>query len=244
MSAKRRGKAVARRSRGTGPKRASTPRMASRMAWAVAADSNRGVKERVAALAGLGRAVCDNNRMLQGVLNLLRDTDTPTPIRLAALSALQAASLSVLKFNPCRPNYLAALRSVAPDRDPELRQRVLGILAREQDGYAQKLLLDGLQDPLKALVPPEKALQLLSYDVHADAYPVARDIVRKPPNPAAKREALRLLAADAASAPVFERILRNKDEPADIRQLSASVLRSLAPRKLQAHARAILPGWP
>ena len=30
----------------------------------------------------------------------------------------------------------------------------------------------------KALVPPEKALQLLSYDVHAEAYPVAREIVK------------------------------------------------------------------
>jgi len=30
-----------------------------------------------------------------------------------------------------------------------------------------------LQDPAKALVTPKKALQLLSYDVHADAYTAA-----------------------------------------------------------------------
>ena len=76
----------------------------------------------------------------------------------------------------------------------------LGILMRDKDGFAQKKLLDGLKDPAKALVPPEKALQLLSYDVHADAYEVARDIVKKPPNDDAKREALRLLAADACCA--------------------------------------------
>ena len=126
------------------------------------------------------------------------------------------------------------------DPDTEVRQRVLGILAREQDGYTQQRLLEGLQHPEKALVPPEKALQLLSYDIHADAYTVAREIASKPPNPAAKREALRLLAADAASAPKFEEILRNKNEPLEIRQLSASALHSLAPKKMQEYARDIV----
>jgi hypothetical protein len=59
---------------------------------------------------------------------------------------------------------------------------VLGILAREKDGFAQQRLLEGLEDPEKALVPPEKAPQLLSYDVHAAAYPMARQIVSRPPS--------------------------------------------------------------
>ena len=97
-----------------------------------------------------------------------------------------------------------------------------------------------IRDPTKALVPPEKALQLLSYDVHAEAYPVAREIARQSGNPAARREALRLLAADAASAPVFEEILRNKGEPSELRRLAASALHALAPQTLQARARDIL----
>ena len=51
---------------------------------------------------------------------------------------------------------------------------------------------------------------------------------------------MRLLAADAASAPVFEKILQNKKEPVDIRQLSAAALQTLAPDKLQEHARKIV----
>ena len=119
-------------------------------------------------------------------------------------------------------------------------QRVLGILAREKDGYAQKRLLEGLQDPSKALVPPEKALQLLSYDVHAEAYPVAREIVKEPPNPEAKREALRLLSADANSAPVFEKLLRDKEEDRDIRQISAAALQAVKPKRFQEQAREIV----
>ena len=104
-------------------------------------------------------------------LNVLRNKDEPVKVRLAALQSLQTASFSVVAFESCRGDYIGTLREVAEDPDPEIRQRVLGILAREKDGYAQKKLLEGLQHPDKALVPPEKALQLLSYDVHAETYP-------------------------------------------------------------------------
>jgi hypothetical protein len=214
--------------------------MSSRAAFAVATSARKPVKERVAAMAKVSATLGEDDDKLQAMLNVLRDPNQPIPVRLAALQALQAASFAAAQFESCRGNYLTTLRAVATDPDPELRQRVLGILAREKDGFAQQRLLEGLKNPEKALVPPEKALQLLSYDVHADAYPIARMIVRKPPNEAAKQEALRLLAADASSKPLFERILRDKEETKEIRQLSASVLQSIAPEALQTHAREML----
>jgi hypothetical protein len=177
---------------------------------------------------------------LQEVLEVLSNKEEPTQVRLAALQTIQAASFGSIAFEAVRGDYIAALRRVAQDPDAELRQRTLGILAREKDGFAQKKLLEGLQNPEKALVPPEKALQLLSYDVHSDAYPVARQIVNNPPNTAAKREALRLLAADATAAPDFEKVLRDKDETPENRQVSAAALQSLRPERLQAYAREAL----
>ena len=218
----------------------SAANRSARSALAIGTSARRTVKERVAALAEAPLAVCDSDENLQALLNVLRDQNEPIEVRLAALQSLAAASFSVVAFESCRGDYIATLREVAVDPDPELRQRVLGLLAREKDGFAQKKLLEGLQNPEKALVPPEKALQLLSYDVHAEAYSVARDIVRKPPNDDAKREALRLLAADATAAPVFEKILRDKDESAETRQISASALHALKPEKLRAHAREML----
>jgi len=156
------------------------------------------------------------------------------------LQTLQAASFSTIAFEPCRSDYIAALRALVDDPDMELRQRALGILAREKDGFAQKRLLDGLQNPGKALVPPEKALQLLGNDVHAEAYAIARAMVRNPPNPDAKREALRLLAADATAAPLFESVLRDKNELRENRQVAASALQALKPERLRAHAREML----
>jgi hypothetical protein len=212
----------------------------ARRALAIATDEKKTVEQRVAAMAEVPLVVYENDENLQVVLNVLRNKDEPMEVRFAALQALQAASFSAVAFAAHRGDYIATLRAVADDADPELRQRVLGILAREKDGFAQQKLLEGLQDPGKALVPPEKALQLLSYDVHAEAYPVARAIVNQPPNDTAKREALRLLAADASAAPLFEKILRDKDEVPELRQISAAALQATQPEKLQAHAREML----
>ena len=214
--------------------------MSDERAYSIGTSDDNTVKQRVAALAQAPLAVCESDENLQGMLKVLRDKNEPLEVRLAALQSLQAASFSVVAFESGRSDYIAALREVAEDPNEELRQRVFGILSREKDGYAQKKLIEGLENPEKALLPPEKALQLLSYDVHAEAYTAARAIVNKPPNEEARREALRLLAADATAAPLFEKLLRDKDEYRDIRQLSASALHALKPEKLQEHAREML----
>jgi hypothetical protein len=177
---------------------------------------------------------------LRSLIATLKDKEKPNQDRYDALQALGAAHFASPDFPSVQGDYIAALREVSSDPDAELRQRALGILSREKDGFAQKKLLEGLKHPDSAMVPPEKALQLLGSDIHADAYPLAREIVRNPPNPAARREALRLLASDASSARTFEKILLDKNELPEIRQIGAAALHILNPKKLQEHARKIL----
>jgi len=236
MARKRR---AAKRPKGA-TKTPTAVKRSARAALSVATSGRRPVRKRVAAMAQAPLAVCESDKDLQAMLNVLRSEDEPVKVRLAALQSLGAAAFSVIAFESCRGDYLAALRKVATDPKPELRQRVLGLLMREKDGFAQRKLLEGLKNPDKALVPPEKALQLLSYDVHAEAYAAARAIVSKPPNPDARREALRLLAADATAAPLFEKLLRDKKELREIRQISASALHALKPDRLQQVAREIV----
>lgn len=212
----------------------------AKAAFAVATNQKKSVQERARAFVEAPLAVTESDENLQASLSVLRDQKQPIKVRLAALQSLQAASFSVIEFESCREDYLATLREVIEDPNEELRTRALGILAREKDGYVQKRLLEGLEDPEKALVSPEKALQLLSYDVHAEAYPVAREIVNKPPNPEARREALRLLSADASSAPVFEKLLRDKREDREIRQMSAAALQAVKPKEFAEQARELL----
>lgn len=233
-------KRKAAKSNGSDGKPKSPARRSARAAMSVATSAQRTVGDRVAAMEEVPLAVVESDDNLQSMLKVLRDAGEPIEVRFAALQSIQAASFSVVAFEACRSDYIATLRKVATDPDAELRQRVLGILAREKDGFAQKKLLEGLKNPEKALVPPEKALQLLSYDVHAEAYAAARKIISKPPSDDAKLEALRLLAADATAAPVFEKILMDKEEDRELRQLSASALHALKPEKMQARAREIL----
>jgi hypothetical protein len=211
-----------------------------RAAFAVATSGKRSPQERAKAFVEAPLAAIQSDDTLQASLKILRDRNEPIKVRLAAMQSLQAASFSVIEFEPYRADYFAALRELVDDPDPELRQRAMGILAREKDGYVQDKLLEGLKNPEKALLPPEKALQLLSYDVHAEAYPVAREILAEPPNPDAKREALRILSADAASAPIFEKLLRDKDEQREIRQISAAALQAVKPKRFQEQAREML----
>ena len=215
-------------------------KMSAGAAYSTATSQKKTVQERVAAMSQVPLAAVENDDNPQALLGILRNRDEPVDVRLSALQQLAAASFSAEGFETWRGDYIATLREVATDSDTEIRQRALGLLARENDGFAEKKLLEGLQNPEKALVPPEKAMQLLGYNVHAEAYSAAREIVENPPNADAKREALRLLAADPKSAELFEKVLLDKDELRENRQISASALQALNPDKLQKHARDLL----
>ena len=221
-------------------KKRKAAKLSRRKSSRTGSTQKRTIRQRVKAMAAAPLAVCENDTNLQAVLAVLRDTAEAVQVRLAAMDTLAAAAFSVVAFEPCRHDYIAALREVSEDSDERIRESALGLLAGEKDGFAQKKLLEGLKKPEKGLVPPEKALQLLGYDVHAEAYAVARNIVSHPPSDVAKREALRLLSADAASAPLFEKLLRDKAETREIRQISASALHAIDPNKLQKHARELL----
>ena len=221
-------------------KRRRSVRPTPRAALSVATDQKKSISQRVKAMAETSFEVCEDDDNFQRLLTVLQDEGESSKVRLAAFQSLQAAAFSVVAFESCRSDYIAALEKVATDKDPAVRRRALGTLSREKNPYAQKLLLDGLKDPDKALVPPEKALQLLGNDLHTDAYPIAREIVNNPPNEASKQEALRLLAADASSVPVFERLLRDKSEKREVRQISAAALQAVQPKKFQQQAKELL----
>ena len=226
--------------RANASKKRTAKKKFGRNALAVATNSKKATSQRVAALALAPLAVSGSETDLQRVLKLLANPDEPIEVRFAALDSLQTASFDAATFSSIHSDYIATLRKLAEDPDYELRQRVLGILMREKDGLAQKKLLEGLKNPAKALLLPEKALQLLSYDVHAEAYSAARAVLKKRPNDDAKREALRLLAADPKAVPIFEKVLRDKKELRENRQIAASALHALDPEKLQSQARKIL----
>ena len=177
---------------------------------------------------------------IDAALKVLPDAGKSDQERVGALTSLKAAAFASTQLAARRPDYLAALRASIDNTGGPLRHRILATLAREKEPSVQQRLIDGLNDPSKALVPPEEAIQLLSYDIKAAIYPVLRGIVASSSSGAARVAALRVLAADATSKDTFERILLDKGESGEARTVAAAALQSLAPDELHKHARAMI----
>ena len=199
------------------------------LAMRVAANRKEPDRLRVAALAQLAPLLERRPEALHLLIDLLADPKEAVSVRSAALTMLKAAAFHVGTFASLRPRYIAALRSAAATEDPMLRQRALGVLARERDAPTLDKLEEGLRNPAKALVSPEKALQLLSYDIKRNVHDVLVKIVQNPPTPEAKQQALRNLAAEGKSRRILERVLRDKTEPRQNRIVAMAGVQSLAP---------------
>src|SRR5262249_13409824 len=100
----------------------------SRGALAAAANPRAPMRKRIAALTSLPLTEADSSKQFEGLMNLLRDKSQPIQLRLKALQALGAARFASPDFAASQGDYIATLRDVATDPNPELRQRVLGIL--------------------------------------------------------------------------------------------------------------------
>ena len=178
---------------------------------------------------------------IPALLTTLRDPAQPVAIRIAALKAISAARFLGGLFAPFRVDFLNTLRAIAqPGTDPALCEGALAILAVEKDPEAQRRLRSGLQAPQSALVPPATALQLLSYDDHANLADLALDIFHKAADLGTKEAALRVLATDAKSQDLFSKLLQDKSQPRSLRTLSATGLNFLNPQKFAEIAQNIV----
>lgn len=206
----------------------------------IISDKEENLEIRASALHAISINIGDSSELIDRVLNLLGD-DTESPeLRLSALKVLQQLSFSSVIFKSKRPEYLAALRPIIDDKDTKLRQQAIKILAINKDEYVQRRLLEQLRGHSKALIGISKAIQMLGYDIHAEHYPILKDILRNPPSRAAKKEAVRLLSADPSSKEYLTEILKDKSEHSEVRKISAVALQSLSPEEFENQAKEIV----
>jgi hypothetical protein len=204
-------------------------------------DTKRKAPERVRLIEAATAGAVGKPSLMQGFLKVLGDPEENDSVRLAALKALQVNSFSAIAFRRYQADYRDALRSAATDDDAALRSAAMEPLALAGDEYVQRLLVDGLENPDQALVPAQRALQLIGYDVHAEYYPVLRDIATtKAKRSPLRRSALRLLAADSESTDLFADIAADKSEDPAARSTSAIALQSLSPDQFQEVARDVV----
>ncbi|MEM9557200.1 MAG: hypothetical protein AAGC60_23275 [Acidobacteriota bacterium] len=205
-----------------------------------ARDKTRDPIPRVAALHALASGRRNDDEFVQTLLDLVTDQAEPAELRSGVLRIIGQLRFSSVTLNARRPELIDALRSLIDAPDLAVRRDAVEMLSQEKDEYAQRRLLDSLDsgEPLAGSL--EKTIQLLGYDIHADYYPLLRDIARTADTPEARREAVRLLAADAQSVDVLQEILRNRDEDQQVRRASASGYLSLDPQGFERDAREIV----
>ncbi len=203
-------------------------------------DRSNDASTRVATIGRVSEGAVAKPSVMTLLLKVLDDPSEDDDVRKAALAAIQQNSFSATEFRRYVADFHQALRSAATDDDPELRERAMDILALGNDEYVQRLLVEGLQDPKTALVKPQRALQMIGYDVHAEHYGMLRDIVENSTKPNLRRTALRLLAADSDAKPLFARIAADKSEDSAARAASGIALQSLAPDDFASLARDVV----
>lgn len=188
-----------------------------------------------------GLALDTGAKALRQALDILGDTDETPSRRMEALRVLQAATFADKQFDAVRADYTATLRKLVHDPHADLRQRALGLLARNRDDFAQTTLLEGLRHPDKAVVAAGDALAYLSYNQHAGVQSIARQLFKESKDHVVREQALRVMASDPASRAAIRTALADKNEPVSIRQMSAAALNALDPQALQDWAgKAVL----
>jgi hypothetical protein len=166
-------------------------------------------------------------------LQRLADPRESPVVRLAALRLLQHKQFFSSVAAEWRPAYIDALRTALDE--PKLRSAALEILSALKDRKTQELLLEGIRQPKQALVPVDRALRLLSSDIHADVLDVARSLAtdrQSRKNKPVFLQALRILASDPASVGRLEEVLANDSHSLDARRLAATALSHLSPESL------------
>jgi len=207
---------------------------------AVARNRNAPPAERAAALHALAPRQRNDEEFVQLLLKLAGDSSEPPELRSGVLRILRQLRFSSVLLNQKRAQLIETLRPIIDDPDPTLRQDALEMLAQEKDEYVQRRLLESLtgQAPLPAAL--EKTVQLLGYDIHAEHFPVLRDIAKNAPTATARREAVRLLASDPQSIQLLREIFHDKNEDQEVRRASANGYLSLDPAGFEQEAKKIV----
>lgn len=210
-------------------------------AVAIFKDESQPENIRSYAFSSVSGLVLSDESLMQDAIDALKAGEGEGQIALSALRILQLAEISspdIMERHTAA--FKDALRTVVDHSNKNLRAIALEILAMEKDEYAQRRLLESLEKQDDDLIEPEVAIQLLAYDLHANYYPVMRQIAQYPPNQIAKREALRNLGTDVESKDLLVETLINPDEDPEIRHAAVTALISQAPELAVEYSKEII----
>jgi len=186
---------------------------------------------RVLALYKLAHAIASDKNLILYVLRLLKNKNLPGDIRKAAFSCIQSIRFSSPVIASVQTQITDIFKGLVEDKNQKIREDVISYLAQEKDEYVQRKLLEGIHEPAKALLPEEKAIHLLGYDIHAGIYPILRNIVEKSSNNYSRMEAIHILGSEPDAKDLLLKVYNNKKERYGVRKNSLMALKTYHPEE-------------
>ena len=209
-------------------------------AYQLIRDPKENVVLRLKAISKVINALFDDEDAVSDFIKLVSDQKQPVEIRRAALYALKAISFSSPALTAKKAAYMQALRGLVDSADPELRQPAIEKLAASKDEGVQQRLLEGLKDPGKALLPEEKAIQLLGLDIRAEHYPVIRERLTNSTNPLVQQEAIHALSADPGSQDLIRQRVQDRKSDKRVRLAGIAALNAFNALQFQPTLQSLI----
>ena len=196
---------------------------------------------RALALARALNGLSDAPEFIQDCLTVLADPTEPAGLRANVFAGLSALSFSSKTFVALRSEYMGLLRTLLDDPEDSIRALAAGELAKRKDGFVQRKLLDGLSGRSPLIVSEAKAVQLLGYDIHAEHFPIVRELLqRAATDDVTKLEAIHVLASDPLAKPLLLKLWQDKSQDKEIRMSSAGALQSSDPAAFLPIAKSMV----
>lgn len=196
-------------------------------------DKSESLNERGNGINKIKRALFKNAEAVGQLIEILQDKTEPATLRLAIIEMLVSVSFSNPAFTSNLPRFKQALKQLINDKDIPLQQRAIELLAGYNDEQAQKILLDGLNDPSKARMPKEKAIQLLALDPKSGFEIATRKFLDAAETPEVQREAVNALASDAGSQEQIKKLFTDKKTDKQVRIAAMVALNAFDPKQFQ-----------
>ena len=204
-------------------------------------DKNLPEELRSYALSGIANQAHVEESILQEAIRAIEECEGSGKIASTAMVILQLAEISSpLLYEKNSASYKNALKTIIEKDNKSLRLSALETLALEKDDYAQRRLIESLEKKDHNFIAPEIAIQLLSYDLHADHFPLLRRIAKDAPNPIAKKEALRNLGNDEKAKDILVEVAGDGNEDRETRHAAVTALHSLHPEIATEHSKKII----
>lgn len=189
----------------------------------IVTDKQEPASVRSGVLQLLTRYLGHTEEFVKILISILTDLSEPEELRKTAILQVRVLGFEGPAFKQFRPIVIEGLRKLINDKDRQIALEAIDLLAYQKDEWLQRVLVEGLENPEKAVVSDESAIYYLSLDPH-NFLDLFRKMAEISTDKKAKVMAIHALSSDTSSANFLFSILDDTTQSSEVREASAHAL--------------------